>query len=259
MKLKLPSWDAFGRALLDQLKVLEEGTSVYHVIERDDGYIEAWDTSIYFSGPDEWHDAELELLRMVSSPILDVGCGAGRHALYLQEQGFEVLALDNSPGAIETCLQRGIKKVLLASAFNIPESLPSLRSIILFGNNFGIGGSIEGCIELLRRFHHVSTDDCLLMGSYLNPLKTKNEFHLKYHENNSACGLPVGRVVIRVRYQCHATPFFQLLLPTPEEFRMIVERSGWELEKELVDGAIHYFCLKKSHPSRWKPRVMGSC
>ena len=32
--------------------------------------------------------------------ILDVGCGAGSHSLYLQEKGFEVTAIDISENAI---------------------------------------------------------------------------------------------------------------------------------------------------------------
>ena len=238
--------DAFGQALLAQLSVLDEGISIYHVIERDDGYTEAADTSIYFSEPHEWPEPEQELLGLVKSPVLDVGCGAGRHSLYLQQKGFSVYALDNSPGAIATCLQRGVKQAILASAFNIPNNLPKFSSILLFGNNFGIGGSIEGCIRLLRYLHRHADEECLLLGSYLDPSVTKNEFHKSYHQMNASNGHPIGRVVIRIRYQMYMTPFFQLLLPTPDEFRDIVVQSGWSLEKEIVKGGIHYFCLRKS-------------
>ena len=43
--------------------------------------------------------------------VLDIGCAVGRHALYLQEQGHDVLGIDVSPLAIKTCKLRGLKNV----------------------------------------------------------------------------------------------------------------------------------------------------
>ena len=35
--------------------------------------------------------------------VLDLGCGLGRHTVYLAARGFEVTASDNAPAAIEAC------------------------------------------------------------------------------------------------------------------------------------------------------------
>jgi len=35
--------------------------------------------------------------------VLDIGCGLGRHTVYLAARGFEVIATDNSPTAIAAC------------------------------------------------------------------------------------------------------------------------------------------------------------
>lgn len=37
--------------------------------------------------------------------VCDIGCGAGRHLIYLASQGFEVTGIDNSPMSIELCRQ----------------------------------------------------------------------------------------------------------------------------------------------------------
>jgi tellurite methyltransferase len=37
--------------------------------------------------------------------VLDVGCGVGRHVVYLAARGFEVTGTDNSPEAIRVCTQ----------------------------------------------------------------------------------------------------------------------------------------------------------
>ena len=44
---------------------------------------------------------EQKALQFSKGKILDVGCGAGSHALYLQEKGFDVTAIDISEKALE--------------------------------------------------------------------------------------------------------------------------------------------------------------
>ena len=48
--------------------------------------------------------------------MLDIGCGPGRHTVYLAARGFEVTATDNSPSAIELCREN-------LSKFNLQAKL----------------------------------------------------------------------------------------------------------------------------------------
>ena len=62
---------------------------------------------------------EKKALQMAKGKVLDAGCGAGSHSLYLQnERNLEVTAIDISPGAIEACKLRGVKD---ARVINIME------------------------------------------------------------------------------------------------------------------------------------------
>src|SRR5437773_12116961 len=47
---------------------------------------------------------------------LDLACGAGRHALFLAERGWRVTAVDASPVAIETTLERARERQLTIDA-----------------------------------------------------------------------------------------------------------------------------------------------
>lgn len=101
-----PEEDAFGQSLW----AYYNGKESFEIIERYDGYFDFQDTKAYFTTYEEWAPHERDALGFVKGRVLDVGCGAGRHSLYLQEKGFDVLGIDISPLAIEVCKRRGLKK-----------------------------------------------------------------------------------------------------------------------------------------------------
>ena len=93
--------DAFGHMLKDY----HAGHPVLEIIEREDGYIDASDhVGVYFAAFENWRADEQEAMRrLIPGRVLDLGCGAGRAALYLQEQGHEVVGIDISPHVRARC------------------------------------------------------------------------------------------------------------------------------------------------------------
>jgi len=96
--------DIFGKALM----AFYEGDPTPCNIQRDDGYTRVHDLALYFRVYEDWPDYEKSALEYVRGRVLDIGCGAGRHALYLQEKNFEVVAVDASPLAVEVARLRGV-------------------------------------------------------------------------------------------------------------------------------------------------------
>ena len=101
--------DSYGEQLWSYFKTGEPKTEI---IERDDGFMSLgkYGGGLYFSEYRNWDPIEKEAMKHAKGRVLDIGCGAGRHSLYLQRKGLDVTGIDNSPLAIKVSRLRGLKK-----------------------------------------------------------------------------------------------------------------------------------------------------
>lgn len=84
---------------------------------------------------------EQKALQLCKGNVLDVGCGAGSHALYLQDKKFDVLAIDVSKKAVETCKLRGLINVKCADILELKNE--KFDTILLLMNGTGIFGKLN--------------------------------------------------------------------------------------------------------------------
>ena len=79
---------------------------------------------------------EQKALQLCFGKILDVGCGAGSHSLYLQEKGFKVTAIDISENAIKACKLRGLQNAKVKHILDLKNE--KYDTILLLMNGTGI-------------------------------------------------------------------------------------------------------------------------
>lgn len=129
--------DIFGTAILDyQLKKYSEDIITRSSLDEEDIIPVPYLFRDYSSMP----KIERKALQLCRGEILDIGCGAGSHSLYLQEKEHHVVALDNSLGAIKTCTIRGIKKVVQSNIMDYNEK--EYDTLLLLMNGIGLAGNL---------------------------------------------------------------------------------------------------------------------
>lgn len=84
--------------------------------------------------------AEKQVLGRAPGPVLDVGCGPGRHVLALARSGRLALGVDASPSAVDIARRKGAP-VLLRSIFERVPAAGRWGSALLLDGNIGIGGN----------------------------------------------------------------------------------------------------------------------
>jgi len=233
--------DAYGQEILAYFK----GKKSFEIVERDDDYFDVsngWKT--YFSDFKDWHSNEKKAMKYAKGRVLDIGCGAGRHSLYLQKRRFDVLGIDNSPLAIKVCRLRGLRKAKVMSINDIGKFRSnSFDTIIMMGNNFGIFGSFNKARLLLKKMYRITSPNALIIAESNDPYKTDNPDHLSYHKFNRKRGRMSGQMKIRIRFMKYVGKWFDYLIVSEKEMREILKNSGWKIKKVIKSESSVYTAI----------------
>ena len=137
-----------GKALRDHL---DSGVGRTVDVSRSDGLFYSIETEEFFSLKGRLLDLDETALAAARGRILDVGAGAGRHALALQELGCEVVAVDISPLCVEVMRARGVNQAHVADVFSIggERDLGGFDTVLFLMQSIGIAGSLFGLEQLL--------------------------------------------------------------------------------------------------------------
>ena len=232
--------DAFG----ELVSAYYNGKDVIEIVERDDGFIStSAGPQAYFLEYDQWPNHYKEAIQMVRGRILDVGSGAGRISLFLQKQGYEVLATDNSPIALQVCQLRGVINTALCPITQLSNRLGIFDSIVMLGNNFGLFGNFKRAKWLLKRFHRMTSAQGRIIAESNDVYATDEPIHLSYHRQNRQRERMSGQLRLRIRYQNFKTPWFDYLIVSQSEMKEIVQGTGWIIRQFINSEGPQYIAV----------------
>ena len=215
--------DIIGTALLDyyQGNYSEDIITETNISEEDELPL-----PYLFRTFKEMPEIEQKALKSTKGKTLDVGCGSGSHSLYLQEKGFDVMAIDTSKGAIEVCELRGLKNARNINLLELENE--SFDSILLLMNGTGIFQNLENTSKYL-----------LHLKSLLNPkgqiLIDSSDLRYMYDSTDDG-GILVpadryyGELEFTMRYKEMESEPFEWLYLDEKTFENICNRNNLNFE-----------------------------
>jgi hypothetical protein len=235
--------DAYGHEVYDYLK---HGIGC-EIVERDDGFVDiSSGPAEYFTEYEDWGPHLRKAIGYARGRVLDVGCGAGRHSLYLQKRGHAVVGIDLSPLAVKVAKLRGLKSARVMPVTKVSRKLGEFDTIVMFGNNFGLFGNARRAKWLLARYKSITNDEARILVESVNPYVTSDECHMSYHRRNRKRGRMSGQLRIRVRYQTYITPWFEYLIVSPDEMKELLVGTGWRVAKLFgTDGPVYAAVIER--------------
>lgn len=138
--------DILGKALLDYHgDNYTEDILTYSSLNEED----VLPLPYMFRSFEEMPFIEQKALQHCKGKILDIGCGAGSHSLYLQQKGLMVTGLDSSLGAIKVCRERGIRNTVQEHILDYEGQ--TFDTLLLLMNGVGLAGTLKGLSGFLGK------------------------------------------------------------------------------------------------------------
>lgn len=190
--------DAFGKALLDYHRTGAE--TVSKVIRLDDGNEEDMPMSHYFQPYEKWAPLDRAIVHWMDGRILDVGVGAGRLALHLQDKGHDVVGIDISPKSVEVAGSLGVRDVRLHNILKGPLDEEKFDTIALLGQNLGIAGFHGNVGPFLKSLANMLKPGGRITGTQINWERTDKPEHLKFQNDNRDAGRHPVEMTLRISY-----------------------------------------------------------
>lgn len=234
--------DLFGKAILDY----QTNNSPEDII-TETSISEADEMSVAYLFRDfkDMPKLEQKALQLSKGKVLDVGCGAGSHALYLQEKGFDVTGIDISANAIEACKLRGLKNIKVQNILDLDADRHQhdnkYDTILLLMNGSGIFGTLENISKHLKKLKSLLTEK----GQIL--IDSSDIIYMFDQDEDGAYEVPAtgyyGELTFTMQYKGETEDFFPWLYLDYNTLQNACYANG--LKCELIMEGSHFDYLAR--------------
>ncbi len=218
--------DIFGFAFKDYIAGKKDGKISVHT--ELTGFTELDELPVAYFFRDfpsmpEWEQLALAHCRGL---VLDVGAGAGAHALELQSRGMDVYAIDISPGAVMIMQERGVKQAFCSDIMKV--SGMKFNTILFLMNGIGMAKDLNGLKELL-----LHAAGLLVPGGVI--LLESTDIIYMFKEEDGSILIPLGEkyfgeIIYRLSYNAYEGEPFPWLFVDFDNLQGIAGECGFSTE-----------------------------
>lgn len=226
--------DIFGKAIKAYYEKGENEPIIVHSPDFEDDEISP---EYLFRDYEAMPEIEQKALNLCKGRVLDVGCGAGSHALYLQNsKNLNVKAIDTSPGSVEIARKRGVESAECIDFFQLKNE--KFDTLLFLMNGSGIIGKLANIGEFFLQCR-----DLLAEGGQV--LIDSSDLIFLFDEKPS--GLPYyGELEFSVSYKNETSESFDWLYIDEELLKFYASKNKFSCK--IVKKGSHYDYLAQLKP-----------
>ena len=172
----------------------------------------------YFRNFSQMPALEHAALQLCKGKILDIGAGAGSHALWLQQQDKDTTALEISALSCDVMKQRGLRQIIQQDVFSY--SGEKYDSLLLLMNGIGLSGTLDGFRLFLR---HAAT--LINPGGQL--IFDSSDVAYVYKNHFPDLTGYYGEIAYRYQYKGKKTGWFKWLYIDRYTLSAVALAEGW--------------------------------
>lgn len=210
--------DIQGHAIFDYWKT---GKASNLKVHNSYGLPERMPVKSFFRTYNELPEIERFALDICEEEILDVGAGAGRHSLILQEMKKKVTALEISPLSAEVMRQRGVQDVIEQDLFSLNGK--KYNTILMLMNGIGLARSIVGLKQVME-----------FMKTLIHPdgqwIFDSSDISYLYSKGEKPEATYYGEINYQFEYKKLKGPWFKWLYIDQKTLHKIAEKAGWHCQ-----------------------------
>ncbi|MGH2622890.1 MAG: class I SAM-dependent methyltransferase [Sphingobacterium sp.] len=232
--------DVYGEALYDYFQHNDLTTPL--LLHSSYGDLEEMPVDIFFRDTEDISELEYIALALCEGRVLDVGAGAGAHALYLQEKKFEVDAIEISETACNIMKKRGVQSVIHGDFFQY--NAKKYDTLLFLMNGIGLVGTLAGFRDLLQHTKTLLSEKGQLLFDSSDISYLYQEYHIP---------LPtyyLGEINFQYEYKKNKGKPFKWLYIDQKTLINIAHEEGWVVQILFEDDNDQYLV-------RMEPRKEG--
>ncbi|SHG37868.1 Methyltransferase domain-containing protein [Salegentibacter echinorum] len=233
MNTNISKKDIFGKAISDYYYHKDTTDIQVHSPDFDDDVIPV---PYLFRSYTEMPPLEQKALQLAKGNVLDVGCGAGSHSLYLQQKrNLKTTAIDTSQGAIKIAKKRGIEDARVLDFFQLNNE--RFDTILLLMNGSGIIGKLKNLDNFFGKIQELLAPGgkVILDSSDLSYLFERDEDGGIWIDSEAPY---YGELEFKVSYKGESSDYFKWLYVDFQTLKFAAEVNNFSCE--CIKKGEHY-------------------